>query len=142
MALSKSPQNSDIAFSSYELTTEQKSCGKDCNVVEPRNCACDLCEKQFSNRTDLTKHRLFHTETKQSACEICGVCFSPDRRLNTHKHVHTGETPYSCSVCNKPFTRTFSCFLWLSLSGHYRVTDEALLAETTHLFSYEFFHCS
>ena len=23
------------------------------------------------------------------------------------------------------------CFLWLSLSGDYRVTDEALLAETT-----------
>ena len=23
------------------------------------------------------------------------------------------------------------CFLWLSLQGHYRVTDEALLAETT-----------
>ena len=24
-----------------------------------------------------------------------------------------------------------TCFLWLSLPGHYRVTDEALLAETT-----------
>ena len=23
------------------------------------------------------------------------------------------------------------CFLWLSLPGHYRVTDEALLVETT-----------
>ena len=23
------------------------------------------------------------------------------------------------------------CFLWLSLPGHYRVTDEALLAEST-----------
>ena len=23
------------------------------------------------------------------------------------------------------------CFLWFSLPGHYRVTDEALLAETT-----------
>ena len=23
------------------------------------------------------------------------------------------------------------CFLWLSLPGHYRATDEALLAETT-----------
>ena len=23
------------------------------------------------------------------------------------------------------------CFLWLSLPGHYRLTDEALLAETT-----------
>ena len=25
------------------------------------------------------------------------------------------------------------CFLWLSLPGHYRVTDEALLAETTYM---------
>ena len=24
-----------------------------------------------------------------------------------------------------------TCFLWLSLPGHYRVTDETLLAETT-----------
>ena len=24
------------------------------------------------------------------------------------------------------------CFLWLSLSDHYRITDEALLAETTY----------
>ena len=23
------------------------------------------------------------------------------------------------------------CFLWLSVPGHYRITDEALLAETT-----------
>ena len=37
------------------------------------------------------------------------------------------------------------CFLWLSLPGHYRVTDEALLAKLismTHLLSYECFHCS
>ena len=36
------------------------------------------------------------------------------------------------------------CFLWLLLSGDYRITDEALLAETsmTHLLSYERFHCS
>ena len=110
MALSKSSKNSDIAFNSYELTTEQKSCGEDCIVVGPRNCACDLCGKQFSNKTGLTKHILVHTETKQSACEICGARFSPDRRLNTHKHVHTGETPSSCSVCNKPITRKFSLF--------------------------------
>ena len=28
-------------------------------------------------------------------------------------------------------TKIAVCFLWLSLPGHYRVTDEALLAETT-----------
>ena len=31
---------------------------------------------------------------------------------------------------NKPLTHSV-CFLWLSLPGDYRVTDEALLAETT-----------
>ena len=29
------------------------------------------------------------------------------------------------------FAKIEVCFLWLSLPGHYRVTDEALLAETT-----------
>ena len=28
-------------------------------------------------------------------------------------------------------TITAACFLWLSLPAHYRVTDEALLGETT-----------
>ena len=30
------------------------------------------------------------------------------------------------------------CFLWLSLPGHYRVTDEALLAETTQYYPSSF----
>ena len=36
------------------------------------------------------------------------------------------------------------CFLWLSLPGHYKVTDEALLEtrSMTHRLSYECFHCS
>ena len=33
--------------------------------------------------------------------------------------------------CLFEIRRVSECFLWLSLPGHYRVTDEALLAETT-----------
>ena len=33
--------------------------------------------------------------------------------------------------CLFEFRKIAICFLWLSLSGDYRVTDEALLAETT-----------
>ena len=33
--------------------------------------------------------------------------------------------------CLFEIRRIAVCFLWLSLPGHYRVTDEALLAETT-----------
>ena len=43
---------------------------------------------------------------------------------------------------NEPNSKIAVCFLWLSLPGHYRVTDEALLAETrsmTHLLSHECF---
>ena len=34
------------------------------------------------------------------------------------------------------------CFLWLSLPGHYRVTDEALLAETTYYDPFSFLRMS
>ena len=35
-------------------------------------------------------------------------------------------------ICIKKFdAETIFCFLWLSLPGDHRVTDEALLAETT-----------
>ena len=33
--------------------------------------------------------------------------------------------------CLSEIRKTAVCFLWLPFSGHYRVTDEALLAETT-----------
>ena len=33
--------------------------------------------------------------------------------------------------CLSEIRKVVVCFLWLSLPGNYRVTDEALLAETT-----------
>ena len=34
-------------------------------------------------------------------------------------------------ICLFEIRKLAVCFLWLSLPGHYRVTDEVLLAETT-----------
>ena len=36
-----------------------------------------------------------------------------------------------CIDCLFEISKIAVCFLWLSLPGNYRVTDEALLAETT-----------
>ena len=36
-----------------------------------------------------------------------------------------------CIDCLFEIRKIAVCFLWLSLPGHYRVADEALLAETT-----------
>ena len=38
---------------------------------------------------------------------------------------------YEEVVNNFEILKIAACFLWLSLPAHYRVTDEALLAETT-----------
>ena len=39
---------------------------------------------------------------------------------------------YTCTYLVKYLYHLSVYFLWLSLPGHYRVTDEALLAETTN----------
>ena len=52
-------------------------------------------------------------------------------------------SPYNFNEILFEICKIAAYFLWLSLPGDYRVTDEALLAETmTHLLSYECFHCS
>ena len=43
--------------------------------------------------------------------------------------MHTGMLKFLLLVSCRVYM--FICFLWLSLPGDYRVTDEALLAETT-----------
>ena len=53
------------------------------------------------------------------------------RPLNLSLVIHSLEvrTIFSLFVLKKHMLAV--CFLWLSSSGHYRVNDEALLAETT-----------
>ena len=54
---------------------------------------------------------------------ICDQCVG-------HEDLVTGNDVWVISVFES--TRKVAvCFLWLSLSGNYRITDEALLTETT-----------
>ena len=43
---------------------------------------CEICEKNFANKTALTKHTAtVHEEQKSFKCEICDYCCSQKRNM-------------------------------------------------------------
>ncbi|XP_067094846.1 uncharacterized protein [Osmerus mordax] len=64
--------------------------------------ACYVCDRHFTNSTDLMTHQRAHTEKQPFKCPICGDAFSRSSELTLHKKVHIGQHGYTCSVCGKP----------------------------------------
>ncbi|XP_041532582.1 zinc finger protein 263 isoform X3 [Microtus oregoni] len=93
---------------------------------------CPLCGKNFSNNSNLIRHRRIHAAEKlrldvecgevfgghphflslhrthvgeeAHKCLECGKCFSQNTHLTRHQRTHTGEKPYQCNVCGKSFS--------------------------------------
>ena len=64
--------------------------------------ACYVCDRHFTNSTDLMTHQRAHTEKQPFKCPICGEAFSRSSELTLHKKVHVSQHGYTCSVCEKP----------------------------------------
>ena len=81
---------------------------------------CHICCKEFSTKSNLTRHMGMHTGERPFKCDSCEKTFSQQREklficnfcersfshnsdLTKHKRIHTGEKPYSCDTCEKAF---------------------------------------
>ncbi|XP_071239079.1 zinc finger protein 576, tandem duplicate 1 isoform X2 [Salvelinus alpinus] len=64
--------------------------------------ACYVCDRQFTNSSDLMLHQRAHTEKTPFKCPICGEAFSRSSELTLHKKLHFGLYGYTCSDCGKP----------------------------------------
>lgn len=64
--------------------------------------ACYVCDRHFTNSTELMAHQKGHTEKKPFKCPICGQAFSKSSELTFHKKIHFGRDGYTCTDCGKP----------------------------------------
>ncbi|XP_043926992.1 zinc finger and BTB domain-containing protein 38 [Protopterus annectens] len=65
---------------------------------------CELCQKDFLNKSTLKSHMRCHTGEQPYACKTCGRCFSMSGNLHKHERIHLGIKEFVCQVCNKAFT--------------------------------------
>ena len=99
---------------------------------KPRPHLCTVCDKRFTRRGDLNRHKQIHTGEKlysctqcekrftnqhylsshmnvhssKYKCSECGKCFRGNQQLTVHRRSHSGEKPFECTVCSKQFTHS------------------------------------
>ena len=61
---------------------------------------CNKCNRAFSNRMDINKHKLTHRKIRPYKCEICGNNYSEETRLNVHRSQVHGVEKRSHVICN------------------------------------------
>jgi len=65
-------------------------------------CSCTQCEKRFLNQHYLKIHMNVHSSKYK--CTECGKCCHSSQALTVNRRSHSGEKPFECTVCSKRFT--------------------------------------
>lgn len=68
--------------------------------------SCTTCGKGFTRPSNLTKHMLTHTKEKRHKCETCGRRFALKSHLTSHMRTHTGAKPFKCELCGEYFAHS------------------------------------
>jgi uncharacterized Zn-finger protein len=74
--------------------------------AETMSRKCEVCNKVFSTKGHLVRHKRTHIGDKPYQCDVCNKSFSKSGTLIIHKRTHTGDKPYQCDVCNKSFSKS------------------------------------
>jgi len=103
-------------------TTEKK---KPPPSGKPRIFGCDLCDKAYTRRDHLNRHRLVHGGVRDHVCSVCNKEFYRKDKLRRHEQTHLKLKDLSlfCRVCGKQCQRKDS------LTRHEKTHDKECTAE-------------
>ena len=90
----------DHGLPDEQKPTEEKAT----NQGMSKSLRCETCDKHFSFRQSLKKHKLIHSGEKPHQCNYCAKSFRHSNTLKNHERIHRGEKPFSCNDCSKAFT--------------------------------------
>ncbi|XP_072319454.1 uncharacterized protein [Eucyclogobius newberryi] len=95
--------------SSERKPTETETNGQTPNPaskkLDPKQLKCSECGKQFKRAAYLRKHMLYHSNPTR--CEICNKTFPFKSQLTAHVRSHTKEKPFCCSLCKRKFSQNY-----------------------------------
>lgn len=69
---------------------------------------CAQCNKYFTFQQTYRKHMLYHSSEKPHVCQECGRAFKELSTLHNHERIHSGERPFACEFCGKCFRQRVS----------------------------------
>lgn len=66
--------------------------------TQEKNYICEVCEKAFTNASDLGKHKLIHDPVKKFRCEECQRHFTQKIHLRKHLEKHHPEIDFEYAM--------------------------------------------
>ncbi|CAL1281163.1 unnamed protein product [Larinioides sclopetarius] len=64
---------------------------------------CNICQKEFCLKGDLTRHLNSHNGVKPYECEHCNKTFTLKSNLRQHLTTHRMDKSFACPMCSKSF---------------------------------------
>ena len=69
----------------------------------------EICEKEFTQMTNLTRHKKTIHGDYSCTCERCGDAFNRKDALKRHMKKHSQERTHQCHSCSRNFYRHDKC---------------------------------
>lgn len=85
----------------YKQSLDAKEDAEDTRAKKHR---CEICSKQFSQKSKLFAHQLSHSGQQPYKCLSCDKAYASKSKLNAHMRLHTKTNVHQCKVCDKIFS--------------------------------------